>query len=639
MDAPAQFAASLYDDLGRLTGVPAAAVKVAAERQRPAGEKEDREEVDPAEQQARRALIDALYAAGDDPARKTEGAKQAKPEKGGTLEKESATKAAGAAPLPPVNSADDGCEPGWGALAYWIEETTYLHALRRTAFLTDSLSVDPDDYIRSMMPLVEHHPYRAAIEAFAYNANVKRAALDRIVHLPLQGLDLRQRTLFDLLQGVNNEARLNAWRWEVSCLAETADDYSLYMANIADSAKEECAVPLAKLSPHNPAAMAVLIALHWDRYKDRVDETMELAESYPLLATALGRKFYDLKQFDKAERMFKTAVALEPSFDSYSRLASLYRVQGDLEKFRKTLGTYLEKEPDFGLYHAQANNLIAWSYIRQAEWDKARPFAEAAANSGAEWGMQTAAVVYEGLRQLDKAEETSLAAAERYSKFDFAYCYLFCRRNGRDLNNATRAGWEQWLKERQRQPGGDRVVLIALASMMDGKEADALPVLQRAFEIDNDPLSGLSAALVADRLGNAALRDKLLAAVRERGGRFIDSGLGRPRQNLIDLATLFADDLSKHGKGTLDLAKAEAICKRGEANLINMAAYLVGEYLAQHGAMDDAKRFSLHAIEEPMPLALFFNMSTYRLRQSGVTPEDYEALRKRLGLKERWGGK
>ena len=67
-----------------------------------------------------------------------------------------------------------------------------------------------------------------------------------------------------------------------------------------------------------------------------------------------------------------------------------------------------------------------------------------------------------------------------------------------------------------------------------------------------------------------------------------------------------------------------------------MGAYVLGEYLAVHGKMDDAQRLWLRAIDEPMQGRCYFELASASLKRAGVKPEDQDELRKKLGLHERW---
>lgn len=54
---------------------------------------------------------------------------------------------------------------------------------------------------------------------------------------------------------------------------------------------------------------------------------------------------------------------------------------------------------------------IARHFMGRKEWDKARPYADAAAQTYAGWAMLCAAECYEGLEDWDKAEHGALILA------------------------------------------------------------------------------------------------------------------------------------------------------------------------------------------------------------------------------------
>ena len=61
-------------------------------------------------------------------------------------------------------------------------------------------------------------------------------------------------------------------------------------------------------------------------------------------------------------------------------------------------------QEEIGLEHSITNETIARHYLEAKAFDRARPYADAAVQSGSEASMRLACECYEGLKQWDVAE-------------------------------------------------------------------------------------------------------------------------------------------------------------------------------------------------------------------------------------------
>ena len=126
-------------------------------------------------------------------------------------------------------------------------------------------------------------------------------------------------------------------------------------------------------------ARHILILNDWDNVKDEVAawET-DPGVSPPVLA-ALGWHYFQAKQYGNAERVLSRYAVLSPDLWAYQTLAGNFKAQGKLDRWQSTLDEFLAKVEDRGLDHATVRVEIANHYMNLKQWDKARPFAEAAA--------------------------------------------------------------------------------------------------------------------------------------------------------------------------------------------------------------------------------------------------------------------
>ena len=526
-------------------------------------------------------------------------------------------------------------EPGWDALAFWIEETGFQQIYQRLVYIRETMRHDPADYISSIKPLLEHHRFWPVVQTFQVDDDVKKAAMRQIRNLGIEDVDFHQNYLGKLFEQFGDSDV-----WDLSCTSidDNANDRGRILSQERDEVRVARAEQLLRYSPRNPQAFAVLIEERWDQYKNRAEELRALSEQYPRLALAYGRRAVETNDYQRAKTLFEQAVAQDPSFDTYiAALADAYRLLGDMKMFEKTYQTYFKKIPNVRLNYPWANDTIAKCFIRRGQFDKAAPYADKAAESWAGWAMLTEAVVKEHFNKFDDAEKLYEGVAGNYGWSSTAYWLAFCLRTGHGKKDEARKGWDDFKRRLSGNPVQSYGDIFAVIDVLDGKDADAEPIFpDSASNEPHDPWLGLCAAMEADRLGDLALRDKLLASVRQQGEQFNDPVTHHPRQNLIDLASLLVDALKLKKPAKLDIASAERICRAGRQKQIQMASFIVGEYLSQHGKMESAAKFWLHALDDPHSGEGQTEMAGFRLRQEAIKPEEFELTRKLVGASELW---
>ena len=133
------------------------------------------------------------------------------------------------------------------------------------------------------------------------------------------------------------------------------------------------------LSPENPYAMSLLIEVDWEAIQPRLADWEKKHADFLPLVGALGRRYSELKQYDKAREFLERYIAESPEHWAYERLAKNYREQGDTAHWLATLDQYLAAGEDHGLDHAKVRVEIANYYMAKGMWAKAQPYAEAAA--------------------------------------------------------------------------------------------------------------------------------------------------------------------------------------------------------------------------------------------------------------------
>lgn len=141
-------------------------------------------------------------------------------------------------------------------------------------------------------------------------------------------------------------------------------------------------------------------------------EVEQGSSGQPAVLRSLGLAAAAAGKPDDAERYFAAAAKLSPDFDTVPRLAEFSLAKGEPDRYVSSFELVLD-HVDYGLEHAWARKAIADFYVNRGEFRKARPYAEAAAGTGAEWAMRTAMVCAEKLGDRKAAAAWAAKIRER----------------------------------------------------------------------------------------------------------------------------------------------------------------------------------------------------------------------------------
>ena len=146
--------------------------------------------------------------------------------------------------------------------------------------------------------------------------------------------------------------------------------------------------------------MGTLVEANWDEVKNEVPAWRAKVGDAPALIGALGRKHFERKEYDEAEKDLKRYMELCPDLWVYERLASCYEARGDRDRWKATLDDYLANTEDSGLQHAKVRVQLANYLMTRERWADAKKYAEPAAETWAAWAMICASRVQRGPRGL-----------------------------------------------------------------------------------------------------------------------------------------------------------------------------------------------------------------------------------------------
>ena len=221
-------------------------------------------------------------------------------------------------------------------------------------------------------------------------------------------------------------------------LEGTYRDLNILTRLMALPQKRTLARELLRVSPHAPLAPAVLIENDWwEDVEPKAAGWEKAFARHPTVQLALGQRYAKMKKYDDAERCLRATIELSPEYRAYQALADVYAARGRFDRWQATLDDYLEQE-DIGLDHARVRVEIANALMARGDYKAARPYAEAAGETWAQWAMRCAADCTEALGDWDRSEMWIRRIAERYESPLEWYCW--CHRTGRgDLAAARRA--------------------------------------------------------------------------------------------------------------------------------------------------------------------------------------------------------
>ena len=310
----------------------------------------------------------------------------------------------------------DAGEPSWAALGGLIRETRFVQVFRRLHFMRLAWSVPVDEFWAASVSSVADHPYRPYLETIVGSRRGTNPSLAQVIeHLDLANLELSSYPMLAAIFKSRHPQKLVPWEFAVRHLDYNAHDLCAVVEYSDGAARAAHAETLLKFSPQSPYAKATLIENYWERAKPHIAEWERDANKSPAILAALARRYSELGRYDKAEGPLLRYIRFSPDYWAYDRLAKNYKERGDLGHWQSTLEEFLAKTEDHGLSHAGANVQLADHFMELKRWELARPFAEAAAQSGAAWAMVCAERCAEGREDWPEAERTTHEPShERY---------------------------------------------------------------------------------------------------------------------------------------------------------------------------------------------------------------------------------
>lgn len=527
-----------------------------------------------------------------------------------------------------------GDELPWRALGQMVRETQFVQAERRTGFLVNGLGVNALDEVNACRPLVEHHRYRGLIELRGLNhpgTDEKRMVLnDMAVIDPVPTMTALYVELFaaGLRPRVQDPGEsLSYYQWSGRFKDNTSTDFERILRTLQATATDKqffmyCAQELHRASPDAPLYMAKMIELDWPTAEPQVPKWQETWGDHPTLAGALGKQYAKLKRWGDSEKYLRLYMTKAPDTWACEMLAQAILRQGREDEWLATLKEGLT-QPDYALDHASLNWTIASHYVDRRQFEKAKPYADAAAGSYAAFGLTIAAQCEEGLGNWSVAEDWIQRDAERYDRL-FNW-YAWCVRTGKgNLEEAEKVAIEYLRSPRPDLGKREPLTSQAAHELFSGKRLEAEKTLRKSVRNFNDTWSAMHVALLRDAAGDAAGRDEALKALIDIAEQNPPSySHPRPQTEWVRprIAELGKAYVSANSSGKLDPAVVEKIIQDTNRAKERMnLSYFAGRIFELRGDKENALKYLKRAAASPDNASVNCVLAWIELRALGFDP-------------------
>ena len=264
-------------------------------------------------------------------------------------------------------------------------------------------------------------------------------------------------------------------------------------------------------------------------------------------------------------------IRFSPDHWAYDQLAKSYKAAGDLERWQSTLEEFLAKTEDHGLTHAQVQVELARHFMDLKQWDKAWPYAEAAASSWAQWAMMCARdFAWPGktgktLRPMPNERRGAIPAQA------WPYWYLFCLETGQGNLAAARSFAADYLKSIKDHPDQAAPAPVGYFYWMGGDTKNAMIWFRNAYEKAPGPYTCFNLILLADEIGDSATREEAI--------RVLLTNYRRQAPVACEMYQILSKGLNENKPGAVDLNAIDEIL--GQVPPASPAQCLVGRPLPQ----------------------------------------------------------
>jgi tetratricopeptide (TPR) repeat protein len=485
--------------------------------------------------------------------------------------------------LKEVSRENDPYDPSLASLGADIDALNVLHLFRRALFIRRSLGLDATDVIRSNEAAIADNTWAPMIRTLAVAPTERLEPYQQAIG-DFRFVDANGFSSIQLFQDIPPEltvgevAACDAYWTALS--AKPGSEFDFVMRLIQERDKKTritYARWMEDSSLHAPIRLAVLLRDD-ERLSNEVRAERERQHAdHPVVLAAMGEYYAAHQNPERALELMERSLAVVPDPRICRAAATLYFRQGD-DKWKGTLERVFD-HPDLALDHAEAACTIASTLMREGKYEDALPWAERASKSGAGWAWRVECDCRTALQQWQEAENLARMTSERYGGFEW---YNWCLENHRgDLTLAWKA--KQALLQARYEPRHRSHELAQTIHLLATEDySECLRSLIARADQTQKPFDMMWIALLADRQGNAELRDEWLGKMAARANN--------PAEPLFDLAPAFQQFLAANDEKIEPIERAVKAVEEIHPAYGLRARYFAGQLLEKHVSKDAAIR-------------------------------------------------
>ncbi len=419
----------------------------------------------------------------------------------------------------------------WAVLGELISEEQFVEAANFMHVAQDATESPMEGVVAQFLPLVEGHRYEPLIASYAQGRRVNEAVYEAMRDMRVVDPRGNMHTMFVRIWNAPYEEdckgrRLNGLAtWNCNHTLPGLVEGYWYAAGTRASFsvdnRKNFADAFTRVSPNSPIPLRVELEVMEEPTIEKLAAHEQKLRDDPVAWLDLGTAYYNLSDWDGAERCYKRSNDLSPSYDATQFLASSYVENGKPELWQPTLEAYLEVE-DLSLDHARVHNQLADDRIAVRDWRGAEPHALAAAQTWSAWGLMLASRVYEGLQEWEKSEYFAAQSSTNYpSYYSGTDWYFWCRRTGRGQLAQARATAQRSVELATQSTDAGEAFRAFAFRVLEGDVEGAVAGLEEQFSRMAPTENGairtprmLYTMAAADATGNAELKTKAIGELR-----------------------------------------------------------------------------------------------------------------------------
>ncbi len=338
-------------------------------------------------------------------------------------------------------------------LGHLIRETRFIHVWRRLYFLKTMLGVPVNEYWNEVILDVSRHPLEPFLESMVLPPQDSAASfIEYTDKFNLCDLEIQASPLIWAMVATGRPKGASAWTIAQCQTDEDAHDLSSTMNQVVDGNKSQLAQTFWRSARVCPSRRSILLKFDWESVKNQAETWEKESGDAPCILAALASQYSSQKRFDDAQRILDRYLAKSPDLWGYEQLATNYRIQGKLDRWKDTLDKYLANVEDLGLDHAKIQVEIANDCMAKGKYAEAKPYAEAAAQTWAQWAMECAGRCAGRRERLGACRNLAQSLYTTLSQRLLAQWYFFCKRNDKGNIDAARDAVVQYIDANADRP-------------------------------------------------------------------------------------------------------------------------------------------------------------------------------------------